>query len=327
MEKILGNFLNQPNKDFPLDAETLDYLQNLTSISTIIGNIAGDKVILCGCESTDDGVRRNPGWVFVKTKQFPDGEILYWEGGSTTSGMHLKQERVSVTVNNIEYGEAYTKRSLMPGYGDECFEWEDFSDLRTINELIQENKLLQEKLDAVQTTPIGAVILWAGGAVPDGYVLCDGRELSTASYHELYKVIGSAYNTAVSNNGTNYSTTAGNFRVPDLRGRFVVGQHDSDNDYKTKGTGGGTKSVILTEDQLPSHSHSFKDYYFAEKSDKLTGCDYDTKEINKKIGSGKYDLDNNGLLYIKHDTEAIGNGASHENRPPYYVLAYIMRAK
>ncbi|MDE5688581.1 MAG: phage tail protein [Paramuribaculum sp.] len=327
MEKILGNFIHQPNRDFPLDAETLDYLQNLTSISAIVGNIAGDKVILCGCESTDDGVRRNPGWVFVKTKLFPNGEILYWEGGSTTSGMYLKQERVGVTVNNVEYGEAYTKRSLMPGIGDEWFGWDTFTELRTISELIKENKSLQEKLDVVQTTPIGAVILWAGGNPPDGYVLCDGRELSTASYPELYEVIGSAYNSAVSSNGINYSTTVGNFRVPDLRGRFVVGQHDSDNDYKTKGSGGGDKKVVLTENQLPGHSHNLKDYYFAEDGSSASGCNFDRMNVNKKIGSGKHDFNNTVLIYVEHDTKETGKGESHENRPPYYVLAYIMRAK
>lgn len=139
MEKILGNFLNQPNADFPLDAETLDYLQNLTSIPAIVGNIAGDKVVLCGCEPTNDGVRRDPGWVFVKTEDFPDGEILHWKGGSTTSGMHIEQEQVSVTANSVEYREAYTIRRLAPGSGKEQFKWEEFTDIKTIKELLREN--------------------------------------------------------------------------------------------------------------------------------------------------------------------------------------------
>ena len=31
MDKITGNFLSQANKDFPLDCETLEYLQNLAA--------------------------------------------------------------------------------------------------------------------------------------------------------------------------------------------------------------------------------------------------------------------------------------------------------
>ena len=333
MEKILGKFLGQPNNDFPLDAETLDYLQNLTSISAIVGNIAGDKVILCGCESTENGNRRNPGWVFVKTKDFPDGEILYWKGESTTSGMHIEQEQVSVTANNVEYREAYTKRRLVPGYGAENFSWDDFTELRTISELIKENKTLQEKLDAVQTTPIGGIILWAGKKIPDGYLLCNGLDYERSVYPELCDVLDETFNDAIDAKGKPYSTAKGRFRVPDLRGRFVVGQCDDDNknyddeDYKDKGAGGGEKSVTLTEKQLPKHSHSFNDFYHAEgeKTSKGTNCE----EIvtNGKIGCGDSDYGNDRLIYYEHDTKEAGNGESFDNRPPYYVLAYIIRAK
>ena len=48
MEKILGNYLTQANRDFPLDCETLDYLQGLTALAGVIGNIAGDRVVLWG---------------------------------------------------------------------------------------------------------------------------------------------------------------------------------------------------------------------------------------------------------------------------------------
>ena len=327
MQKTLGNYLNQPNKDFPLDTETLDYLQQLTALSAIVGNIAGDKMVLYGCELNSDKTRRGAGWVFVRTRSVPEGEVLYWEGGTISSGMYVKQEDVSVTANNRTYPKAYTRRSLAPGYGAENFKWEEFTDIKTIKDLLRENSELRTEIAGLQPPPLGIVQMWAGANVPEGYLLCNGQEYKQSDYPELYKVLGTTFNNAISANGTPYTTVAGNFRVPDLRGRFVVGLHDSDNDYTRRGAGGGTKSVALTAEQLPSHKHSFKDYYFAEGSKSLSGCNYDRMEINKKIGSGKYDLDNDGLLYIEHDTKEAGKGESFDNRPPYYVLAYIIRAK
>ncbi|MBD5217630.1 MAG: tail fiber protein [Bacteroidales bacterium] len=326
MQKTLGNYLNQPNKDFPLDTETLDYLQQLAALGAIVGNIAGDKMVLYGCELNGDKTRRDAGWVFVRTRSVPEGEVIYWEGGIVGSGMYVKQEDVSVTANNRTYPKAYTRRSLAPGYGDENFKWEEFTDIKTIKDLLRENSELRTEIAGLQPAPLGIIQMWAGENVPEGYLLCNGQEYKQSDYPELYKVLGATFNNAISANGTPYTTVPGNFRVPDLRGRFVVGLHDSDNDYTRRGAGGGVKSVILSEEELPPHSHTFKDYYYSEGNKKAKG-NYDKIETNSNIGSSSTDYDNACLQYYKHSTEKGGTGMAHENRPPYYVLAFIMRAK
>ncbi|MBD5343382.1 MAG: tail fiber protein [Bacteroides sp.] len=326
LEKTLGNYLNQPNKDFPLDTETLDYLQQLTALGAIVGNIAGDKMVLYGCELSGDETRRGAGWVFVRTRSVPEGEVLYWEGGPIGSGMYLKQEDISVTANNRTYPKAYTRRSLAPGYGDENFKWEEFTDIKTIKDLLRENSELRAEIAGLQPAPLGVVQMWAGANVPDGYLLCNGQAYKQSDYPELFKALGTTFNNAVAADGKQYQTDPGFFRVPDLRGRFVVGLHDSDGDYTQRGSGGGTKSVALLSEHLPSHNHLFKDYYFAESQNKVKG-NFDRIEINSGIGSGKVDYDNDYLQYYEHNTDSTGEGMAHENRPPYYVLAYIIRAK
>lgn len=209
MDKILGNFLTQANKDFPLDCETLDYLQKLVALAALAGNIAGDRVVLCGCEPNAEGTRRSAGYVFVKTQSQPEGEVLPWDGGSTTSGMYVKQEDVAVNANNTNYPKAYTRRSLAPGIGSENYSWEDFTDIKTIKDLMAENRELRAELAGVQPSPLGVVQMWAGAAVPEGYVLCNGQELRTADYPELYKALGVTFNTGTSASGTKYSTRAG----------------------------------------------------------------------------------------------------------------------
>lgn len=65
--------------------------------------------------------------------------------------------------------------------------------------------------------PSGAIILYSGSTIPDGWVLCDG------------------------NNGT-----------PDLTDRFVIGAGKT---YKVNDTGGESEHT-LTVDELPEHSHT-----------------------------------------------------------------------
>lgn len=338
MEKITGNFLTQANKDFPLDCETLDYLQKLTALVAVLGNVAGDRVVLMGCEPNSEGTRRAAGYVFVRTQAAPEGEVLPWEGGSTTSGMYVKQEDVPVNANNTDYPKAYTRRSLAPGIGSENYDWASFTEIKSVKELMNENRGLRNELASVQPIPLGAVQMWAGATIPEGYVLCDGRALRTSDYPELYAALGSTFNTAASASGINYATEQGYFRVPDLRGRFVVGLHDSDNDYKVRGSAGGAKRVGLTSEQLPVHSHKLKDYTIIPHND--TECSSGTWTIGGKSYTVGYDTvsgndkrcqtgsdDKDYIQWIEHESDSTGGGETHENRPPYYVLAYIMRLK
>lgn len=39
----------------------------------------------------------------------------------------------------------------------------------------------------------GTIIIWPGTTVPDGYLLCDGSEISRITYSALFAVIGTTY--------------------------------------------------------------------------------------------------------------------------------------
>jgi microcystin-dependent protein len=68
--------------------------------------------------------------------------------------------------------------------------------------------------------PIGSVFPFAGTNVPIGYLLCDGSLVARTDYPFLFQVIGTTYGAAA---GGIY------FRVPDLRGRFPLGNVDMTN--------------------------------------------------------------------------------------------------
>ena len=72
---------------------------------------------------------------------------------------------------------------------------------------------LAGKLDTGEKTPIGTVIAVAGNVTPDGYLHCNGAQLLTTAYPELFAVIGYTY-------GGDGATV---FRLPDYRNSLISG--------------------------------------------------------------------------------------------------------
>lgn len=204
----------------------------------------------------------------------------------------------------------------------------------TVTENLKTNKLYLGGVDIEnKLVPLGMVQMWCGSVnnLPDNYKLCDGQALSTTDYADLYSVLGTTFNTAINQNGNKWSAPgSGMFRLPDLRGRFIVGYDSSTTDYSNIANYGGEKVHALKSGEMPSHSHQIDDYYYIESA---SGANKGTKWgntlalDNKYTGSGASDTDNNTILYKTHDSSETGHGDAHENRPPYYVLAYVMRVK
>ncbi len=67
---------------------------------------------------------------------------------------------------------------------------------------------------ATAASPTGAVQFFAQATAPDGWLVCDGREVSRAAYPELFDAIGETYGAG---NGAN------TFNLPNLIGRFPEG--------------------------------------------------------------------------------------------------------
>jgi microcystin-dependent protein len=149
---------------------------------------------------------------------------------------------------------------------------------------------------------IGIIKLWSGPGVPENYVLCNGGQVSIAEYPELYKSIGEKYNTS--------STRAGYISVPDLSGRFVVGVDSSDPDYSSIGNTGGEKEHRLTVEEMPSHTHSYNKIRI------------ETHEWGDNANNRPHPFYDSGA-----QTGPTGGNQPHENRPPYYVLAYVMKVR
>jgi microcystin-dependent protein len=103
--------------------------------------------------------------------------------------------------------------------------------------------------------------------------------------------------------------TVGSVVTPDLRDRFIVG---AGSNYSVGATG-GANSVTLTTDQIPSHTHTISP---ANVLSQINGGP--TRLASSPSGTP--------LSYeVATQLSSTGGGQAHENRPPYYALAYIMR--
>ena len=167
------------------------------------------------------------------------------------------------------------------------------------------------QLNALAATggiPSGGIIMWSGAvaAIPSGWVLCNGSN-----------------------------------STPDLRNRFVVGAGSS---YAVNATG-GADSVSLSTANLPAHSHTFGASGFTNNSGTHTHPSVarpypgdsgragnassgapGLHGANIKGDSTGAGGDHSHTVYVNGTTNNTGSGTAHENRPPYYALAYIMKS-
>lgn len=154
---------------------------------------------------------------------------------------------------------------------------------------------IDEKLGSMEgfSIPRGLIAMWNGTQVPNGWALCNGQIVD-------------------------------DLQTPDLSGKFVVGWQSGNEDYNLIGNTGGQDKVTLTTPEIPSHVHNFADAYYIEAYDGI-GINGSQWIGNNLYGSNKTDRDNSYVSLWDHDTRAVGGGQPHENRPPYYVLAYIIK--
>lgn len=201
--------------------------------------------------------------------------------------------------------------------------------------------------------PIGSIMPFAGQAtaIPNGWLMCDGSELSTTTYNQLFLVIGYIYG------AQNTLLGANTFKLPDLRGRFALGL-DNMNNYgnvtgfvqaKTGGTppvnvntggqigpagrvsniaadtlGGysGNQNVVLNTTQLPQHTHSLNDgtaqYYAPGVNGGITDNNASYGHGLPATSSTGYGLENTAGV----NSSSIGQAITVMN--PYLSINYII---
>jgi hypothetical protein len=140
--------------------------------------------------------------------------------------------------------------------------------------------------------PSGVIVMWSGtiATIPSGWYLCNGSN-----------------------------------STPDLRNKFIIGAYqDSSGTAYTTITGsntqtGGTKDAIVV-----SHTHTatVTDPGHSHTATTLSGTNVNGNP-GAQLGSGNTGTATTGITVSNSTT---GSSGTDQNLPPYYALAYIMKA-
>ena len=121
---------------------------------------------------------------------------------------------------------------------------------------------------------------------------------------------------SITNIPSGWALCDGTNGTPDLRNRFIVGAGDEYN----MGAVGGSKEVALTIAQMPNHNHGNM-WWFSGY-----GANCPEKDRSPHtIATGAAHSSSCGATGFTGGKD--GSTQAHENRPPYYALAYIMKTR
>ena len=167
-------------------------------------------------------------------------------------------------------------------------------DSEDIAETVLQFQLLMSELAAETSgcNMVGQIVAGVFDEIPDNMLLCDGSQYACADYPELCAVIDSAL------------ISGANFVVPDLRDRAIIGSSVSHPQNST----GGAETHTLSEAELPSHRHNMN------ATVGIWGHGGFTPVTDVIYGTG------GNTLYT-------GDGAAHNNMPPYMALRYYLIAR
>ena len=112
----------------------------------------------------------------------------------------------------------------------------------------------------------------------DAWLLCNGSQVSTTTYPDLYTVIGSTYNTG--------GESSDNFRLPNLVDRIPLCEAGNN-----LGTYGGSNNYSLGTANMPSHSHSFSQSAHHHNFSNIYGDDFNNSGAADGVNTvlGYYD--------------------------------------
>lgn len=147
----------------------------------------------------------------------------------------------------------------------------------------------------LSSRPVGEILTSAVATAPAGFLKCDFSTKSRFLYPELFAAIGTSFGVG---DGVN------TFNLPPGEERVIVGSGAG----KPLGSNGGETTHVLTEAEMPSHTHGIANFALADVAGE----------------SLKYAAGGNGVQN-RPTTEARGGGAAHNNMPPYFVANHFIK--
>jgi microcystin-dependent protein len=162
---------------------------------------------------------------------------------------------------------------------------------------------------AGENIPPGTITMFGGINPPTGWLFCDGSSLIVLEYQSLFNAIGYTYGGA--------TTT---FNIPDTRGRTSIGSGTgSALTARTLGNKGGEETHVLTEGEMPSHTHSSNatgtTIGLIIANGQNTASNVDSSTVEPNIYAPPQALTINST----------GSGNAHNVMQPFIVFNYLIK--
>jgi microcystin-dependent protein len=170
---------------------------------------------------------------------------------------------------------------------------------------------------------IGEIKIWAFDWAPRGWALCNGALLPIAQNQALYSILGTRFG----------GDGKVNFALPELRGRTPVGPGaaaGTTTPNYTMGNSGGSESVTLSSDTVPSHAHGVNAVIVAGTQLVPSG-NLIANVVSAKAGSttnfsvfrpqGQWTAD---AQLAAGSVETTGASAPHANMQPFAVVNFAI---
>lgn len=106
-----------------------------------------------------------------------------------------------------------------------------------------------------RTVPAGTVIAFAGSTAPEGWLLCQGQEVSRTTYSALDSICKEFYGSYTNGSGVTGGTQS-HLRLPDLRSRMPIGV-GSGYGSRTSGTGTTVSNVAFTNPSFATNTNGW----------------------------------------------------------------------
>lgn len=183
--------------------------------------------------------------------------------------------------------------------------------MREVNQYISEPTV---------SVPVGMMVMYAGGTVPAGWLICRGATLLIADYPALYSVLSTTYG---GNGTTNFLLPNMDLRVPVGAGGTATGALNPAGVGITEaglgraiGSTGGVATVKLSASMsgLVNHTHTYDD---------------NGGSVAGPATNGSFATSVTSQSEVSRDTTGVADGDAtsfHENRMPYLVLNFIIKA-
>jgi microcystin-dependent protein len=155
---------------------------------------------------------------------------------------------------------------------------------------------------------IGEIRMFGGRFAPAGWEFCAGQLLQISESEALFQLIGTSY-------GGDGQTT---FGLPDLRGRAPLHQGGG---YELAQTG-GTETVTLTPQQMPSHAHRVNGSAAGAAGTSPAGG---VPGSMSGVTTFAYGTDQPATTFVPSIIGATqGGGQPHDNMQPYLCISFVI---